>query len=546
MPDGPEKPDGATQAKLVLATKLDGAAADFYKVIMGAEKTIYAPTLDEFLKQVESPNKRGGAIASSIDFVKPFDKPTLMPVWTDAAKQQWRTVTWWKGVGVNDWVYVFYCPINIRYEEWDNERTPRSRFTPTAKRYHWRVATRFPRNWMDRGSKGPDAWDTHKSITDKTMDVVATKYTIPAALARIQEGLDLLDHTARFIPGYAGAHDLVYGKTAWDRGMGVILIAADLVPMAGSVRNASKTVRVGSQSFVAIGAGARIVNGIKQGAEGQANLGTGIDVAVAIIEGTVYALSHVNVKLRLRPGQKLDESADLLRMLDETPNVRPVQVADDASAEKLAAFFNGKRTAKDIKDRGLTADELLELIEANPQAVKAKMASEIDIPAVLAALPDGKPYGKMTTLAEYMRKRGVEVAWGDRGSDVLDKLGHKDALGLFLVAPPSTPGGPARSALVFRGEPTNAIVHHELWHRQDFIKNHGASYDRWKAAKSIEHERYVNERLTKSRRWDGYADKDRVNQALYIQQLENQEQLDQIFEQLRGLGINAPPSARAP
>jgi hypothetical protein len=552
MWDGPQTDNDATttvKASLVLATRLDGAAADFYRVIMGAERTIYAPTLDEFLKTAEHRTKAGGPISSSIDFVKPFDKPTLMPVWTDAAKQKFRTVTWWKGVGVGEWIYIFYCPINIRYEDWENTSN-KGNFTPSAKRYHWRVATRVPRTWLDSGAKGPDNWDVRKSITDKAMEAVATKYTVPAALARIQQGIELLDHTARFIPGYAGAHDLAYGKSSWDRGMGAILIAADLVPMAGAVRNASKTVRVGSQSFVAIGAGARIVNGIKQTAEGQGNLGTGIDVGVAIIEGTVYALAHVNLKLRLRPGNKLDDSADLLRMLDASdgPNVRPIHVADDASAEKLAAFFKGKRTAADIKQRGLTPDELLELIESNPQAVKAKMAADVpptgkkdgalDIPAILAALPDTKPYGRMATLAEYMRKRGVEVAWGDKGSKVLDALGEPDALGMFLVAPPAKPGGPARTALVFRGEPSGATVHHELWHRQDFIKNHNSSFDSWKAGQSIDKERYVHGRLTESRRWGEYGPKEKLNQKLYIEKLEKKEELEQLLKKLKDLGLD--------
>lgn len=542
MWDGPEKKTDAVAARLVLATKLEGAAANFYAVIMGVERTIYAPTLDEFLKQAEDRTRAGGPISSSISFVKPFGKPTLMPVSTDAAGQRWRKVTWWKGVGVGEWLYIFYCPINIRYEEWEREPN-RARFDPTSKRYHWRVATRVPRTWLDAGARGPNNWEVRKNITDKTMEAVATKYTVPAALARIQQGIELLDHTARFIPGYAGAHDLAYGTSGWERGTGAILIAADLVPMAGAVRNASKTVRVGSQSFVAIGAGTRIAKGIEQAATGKADLGTGIDVAVAVIEGTVYALSHVNLKLRLRPGDKLDDTADLLRMLEpDAPGARAVAVADEASAERLAAFFKNKRTAGDIKQNGLTRDELLELVEADPQAVKARAAEagkgELDIPALLAALPDSKPYGRMPTLAEYMRKRGVEVAWGERGSQVLDALGEPDALGLFLVAPPAKPGGPARTALVFRGEPTGLTVHHELWHRQDFMKNYGSSYDKWKAQASIAHERYVDKRLTESRRWSAYGPKDRLNQKLYIEKLEKKEEMEKLLEQLEELGLD--------
>jgi hypothetical protein len=459
-----------------------------------------------------------------------------MPVRTDAANQEFRDVTWWRGVGVNNWVYVFYATIPYRYEEWER----RVRVDPTSRQANWRLATRFGRSYRDSGSRGPDSWDARRSITDKTMDVVEAKYTTPAALARINQAIALLDSTAHFIPGYAGAKLLSEGDTTWDKGMGAILIAADAIPLASGVRGLSRTVRAGAQSFVVIGAGARIINGIKETLEGKADLGTGIDVGVAVIEGTLYALSHVKLQLRVRNVDKLDDTVDLMKMLDDVPGGRSaVGVADDASAEELARFFKGKRSAADIKAKGLTSDELLELIEANPAAVKTKAAAaKLDIPEALAALPDGKPYGRMPKLQAFMTKRKVEIAWGDRGGEILDALGHKDALGLFLVAPPATPGGPARTALVFRGEPTSAVVHHELWHRQDFIKNYGSSYDKWKASSSIGKERYVHGRLEGSRRWGEYAPRERANQTLYMQGLENKEKMNEVLETLKSLGLD--------
>ena len=527
---------GEVDATLVLAQQIQGPAAKFYRVLMGQERTISARELDEFLRSAEDRNRAGGPISSSVPFVKPHNKPTRMPVRTDAAKQKFRDVTWWRGVGVNGWVYVFYATIPYRYEEWER----RQRVDPTSRQANWRLATRFSRKYRDAGSRGPNNWDSQRSITDKTMDVVAAKYTVPAALARINQAIELLDSTAHFIPGYAGAKLMSEGDSTWDKGMGAILIAADAVPLLGSVRGVSRTVRAGAQSFVVIGAGARIVNGIKDTLEGEANLGTGIDVGVALIEGTLYALSHVKLKLRLRGTDKLDDTTDLLRMIDDVPpgGRSAVNVADDASAEELARFFKGRRSAADIKAKGLTSDELLELIDANPAAVKAKAAGDLDLPAALAALPEPKPYGRMDKLGEYMRKRNVEIAWGDKGAEVLDALGHKDALGLFLVAPPSKPGGPARTALVFRGEPNASVVHHELWHRQDFMKNYGSSYDKWKASKNITKERYVHGRLEGSRRWNGYGPKERANQTLYMQGLENKEKMAEVLETLKGLGLD--------
>jgi hypothetical protein len=360
-------------AQLVLVQKIDGAASEFYNLILGKSRTIEATTLNEFLKSAQG--EGGSPISSSIEFYKPHDKPTRMPVREDVTGSKFRDVTWFRGVGVNNWVYVLFSEQSYRYEDWDkNSGAGLSKLTPTGKRGLWKLATRFPRSYGDAGSKGPNSWDARRTITDKTMDVVATKYTVPAALASIRQGIELLDSTCHFIPAYAGSKMLFYGDSNWDRGMGAILIAADIVPVASSIRGASRTVKTGANSFIAIGAGARIVNGIKEAADGKANLGTGIDVGIAVIEGTLYALTHVNLKMRVRGVDKLEDATDLLKMIDDAPGglggQRTITVADDASAEELARFFKGKRSADDIKAKGLTKDELLELIVANPAAVR--------------------------------------------------------------------------------------------------------------------------------------------------------------------------------
>ena len=353
-------------AQVWLAKAIRGAEADFWKVLLGKTHSIYAPTLDEFVKQAKAGTAgKGHNIEASEVFYRPFTYAMRIPVFEDAAGTEYRKVTWWRGVAVGEWVYVFYSPTNAPRSEFDNDAIDNKKFSPSAKKDHWRLAGKFSRKWMGA-----------RTITQKTMEYVHTKYTLPHALNGVNKLIGLLDQTARFIPGYAGAADFRDGETAWDKGMGVLLIAADLVPLAGSVRNASKTVRIGSQTFIAIGAGARIVNGVKDTLEGKANLGTAVDVIVAVVEGTVYTMSRVRLKLSVKGKQRPTDVVELMSILNTKPNARtprPILPADDESAKRLAAYFK-QRTAADIKARGLTPEELIQLLDANPNAVRAQVS----------------------------------------------------------------------------------------------------------------------------------------------------------------------------
>ena len=46
-----------------------------------------------------------------------------------------------------------------------------------------------------------------------------------------------------------------------------------------------------------------------------------------------------------------------------------------------------------------------------------------------------------------MARRGVDMAWGEKGAQVLKAIDAPDsAMGCFLVLPPKKPGGPAQTA----------------------------------------------------------------------------------------------------
>lgn len=196
-----------------------------------------------------------------------------------------------------------------------------------------------------------------------------------------------------------------------------------------------------------------------------------------------------------------------------------------------------------LVDRANDLRKIIERAKVAREAVKAftkvaRSGSKLldDILDEVRKLPDS-PYRKMATLKEYMRKRGVTVFDGDQGAKALDKMGHPDALGLFVVLSPKTPGAKPVQAFVFRNTPNSSVVHHEMWHRQDFLKNHGGDFERWGTGPSIDKERYVHERLVNSRRWPEYGAKERANQVLYMKDLEQRAALQKAMDTLSELGI---------
>jgi hypothetical protein len=125
-------------------------------------------------------------------------------------------------------------------------------------------------------------------------------------------------------------------------------------------------------------------------------------------------------------------------------------------------------------------------------------------------------------------------------------MGHKDAAGCFLVFK-NPKGGRPITGFLFRGTPNRSVVHHELWHRHDFVKRHGGDYDKWRdASTSIEKERYVHGRMTGTEgthatrgqeRFSGYAPKEQANQLMYQQKLEREHELGSILDKLAEMGI---------
>jgi hypothetical protein len=164
------------------------------------------------------------------------------------------------------------------------------------------------------------------------------------------------------------------------------------------------------------------------------------------------------------------------------------------------------------------------------------------------------PYERMDSFKRYMSRRGVAVYDGEKGADALRKMGHDDALGMFIVmANPKNPSGPPITGFVFKGQPNRAIVHHELWHRQDFVKNFGGSFERWRKANEgtgvFARERYVTQRMTGTgtadtargaERWGSYRANERANQLLYDHQNAQAEammQFESIVESLGSMGV---------
>jgi hypothetical protein len=177
-----------------------------------------------------------------------------------------------------------------------------------------------------------------------------------------------------------------------------------------------------------------------------------------------------------------------------------------------------------------------------------------DILKVLREMPD-IPYEKMGSLKAYMKKRGVFVFDEAEGASYMAKVGAPDsALGMFLVLPnPKNPAGPPVQALLFKGKPNRAIVHHELWHRNEFVRDFGANFEKWRDANAgrggFRREEYVSQRMQGTgttqpnrgqTRWQSYRSNEQANQLMYDhqnQQAEAAAAIEEIMSSLGNLGI---------
>ena len=259
---------------------------------------------------------------------------------------------------------------------------------------------------------------------------------------------------------------------------------------------------------------------------------------------------------------QVQKAARLAALAEEAAKAGKLRAAQRL-ADKAAEILDDTRGGRSTVEQG-EADVALrrarDAIDANASAADAaqtagdaaELAVLADLPENLAdleRLPPGAPYRKLAQLQRYLEARGVELAYGDRGAEILDALGETEALGAFIVerTPPS--GAAPRTAIVFRGHPTTRVVHHELWHRQDFLTNYSGDASRWAASEGLTRERYVHRRLTEGDRagvrWGTYSTRDQRGQVLYMRDLENSAVLSEVQEALRSLGITLDP-ARMP
>lgn len=382
-------------ADLWVPIEINGSRGTILKHIMGYERTVWGQVFVQ--ATAENANREGGSFVQITPiFHKPHDKPTRSPVLTDDVGTTFRKIRLWSGVGIGVSLYIMFTEFSVNESEYQNTNTLNF-LIEKSKKSHWRVATKSART-IGENQKIPSqngSFDVSRSLFDKAQDIVLTKYTEPDAIGALSGAFDLLNDTARFIPGYAGAHDFLYGETQWRQSTGVILILADSVPLASSVKNASRIIRSGSQSFLAIGATTRIVDGIKTSIEGRAGFGTAVDITFGLVEGTLYAFSRVRVKLKLNGTNQTGDVAELISDLTKNGNLQngnlqqkgTIAISDDQSAKVLSEFFGGRRSATDIRQNGLTPDELIQLTSANPAQTRAQVRAAArqadDIPAIV-------------------------------------------------------------------------------------------------------------------------------------------------------------------
>ncbi|MCX6126748.1 MAG: hypothetical protein NTV34_18615 [Proteobacteria bacterium] len=186
-----------------------------------------------------------------------------------------------------------------------------------------------------------------KSAEEKMRHALNTEIYEKMELGRMMSEIDSLEFGLSFIPAYAGAKDYFYdGKTS-----GLVWMIGDVASLGMAAK--LKAVANTSRAIVIAASAVRIGGGAVKASKGDATFGTGVDVALATLEGTIASIGFINIKFKLNGGLKAKSVDEIVENLAEG---QKVFLADRESAELIARKLG--RNVDDVSRMGLSAQEL--------------------------------------------------------------------------------------------------------------------------------------------------------------------------------------------
>lgn len=322
---------------LAISEEIPTELQAFIEVVSGKSKRMHDSYFSQVFRQ-----KFGSKIKISSDVLIEYTKEAK----TERGNIPFKVTDVYRGVVVGDRVLVF--------------QKTRESGCPAEAGPWWHAVKSYPMSLL-----------VNKSVEEKIKFGLNTEIYEKREIGKTMEQLDAVEFGLNFVPMYGGAKDYFYdGKSS-----GVVWMIGDAASLG--LGSKIKAVANTSRAIVISASSVRIANGINQATQGTATASTGVDVALATLEGTLAAVGFINIKFKLKGGVKANSVDDII----ENMGAERVIIADRESAELVARRLG--RSADDVATNGLSRDELAkvankrELAETVGMSAKARVIGKL-------------------------------------------------------------------------------------------------------------------------------------------------------------------------
>jgi hypothetical protein len=301
---------------LAISEEIPTELQAFIEVVSGKSKRMH----DHYFSQVFS-QKFGSRIKISSDVQIEYTKDAK----TERGSVPFKVTDVYRGVVVGDRVLVF--------------QKTRESGGPAEAGPWWHAVKSYPMSLL-----------VNKSVEEKIKFGLNTEIYEKREIGKTMEQLDAVEFGLNFVPMYGGAKDYFYdGKSS-----GIVWMIGDAASLG--LGSKIKAVANTSRAIVISASSVRIANGINQATQGTATASTGVDVALATLEGTLAAVGFINIKFKLKGGAKANRVDEIVEGLDDTKRV----FASDAPSAELIAKKLG-RQVDEVNTNGISREEFAKL-----------------------------------------------------------------------------------------------------------------------------------------------------------------------------------------
>lgn len=183
----------------------------------------------------------------------------------------------------------------------------------------------------------PSTWRAGKSFDQRLREFINTKYYKKDSIKRLHSFINSAEFMIRMVPTVDGIDRAIRGKSGTDRILGVLQAGADIATFG--IGSKVKAIQNGTRAIVLTAASARVSRAAYIASQGEANIGTAADAALAVLESALVGLTFVKVKI--------------------PKGTQQVIINSDEEASIIARALG--RNADDIRRAGVSVEDLKKL-----------------------------------------------------------------------------------------------------------------------------------------------------------------------------------------